>query len=80
MGLPFFYAVRGMKTIFFGSLDDSYTWMVNCLVIMAWILVAGCVGLLLKHQGLTKQSDMSDALSAVATAGGQTSAVVGAVA
>ncbi|KAF9583733.1 hypothetical protein BGW38_008722 [Lunasporangiospora selenospora] len=45
VAFPFTYAVRGLRTIYFGSLQDKM-W-INWLVILAWIIVPGLITMFL---------------------------------
>jgi len=59
MGLPFFYGVRGTRAIYFGVLNDQYSWTVNGLVVMAWIIGAGLIAVALKHRSLLQSQNKS---------------------
>jgi len=51
LGLPFTYGVRGLRAIFYGSLDTPYHWGVNYLVVLAWLVPSGLIYLFLRLRG-----------------------------
>ncbi|KAG0228548.1 hypothetical protein B0O80DRAFT_5103 [Mortierella sp. GBAus27b] len=63
---PFTYGVRGMRTIYFGSLSDEM-W-INWLVVFAWIVIPGLISMAIARSEIRKRrQDMRRTASMAAT-------------